>query len=325
MRSALARARAYAAIFLSMRGEALAVRIAHDRHHQSALGRDRDADVVELVIDDVGAVDRGVHVGIFFSASIAAFTKKDMKPSFTPWSSRSSPCTRAQLLHRAHVHFVERGEQSLGRLRFDQALRDALPQPRHGNALLGASARLGRQELGCLRLHAQRGFGSESGGSPFRQDFALIEEADDIRLRQPAVATPSAGIARIEAFSSTSRRTEGLSLRASSALGGSTRPARQRHALARPGPLGCASRCRGTAHPRSTASSCPLVTVVPATAAIVPITPFIGAGTSSTTLSVSRSARFSSRRTASPGACARQRASHRRRIRAVAERGFQSS
>ena len=34
--------------------------IAHDRHHQAAVRGDGDADVVVLVVDDVGAVHRGV-------------------------------------------------------------------------------------------------------------------------------------------------------------------------------------------------------------------------------------------------------------------------
>src|SRR3984957_6871739 len=50
-----------------------------------------------------------------------------------------------------------------------------------------------------------------------------------------------------------------------------------------------------------TASNSPLFTDVPLRTLISRSTPLIGAGTSSTTLSVSRSARFSSRLTASPG------------------------
>ena len=54
-----------------------------------------------------------------------------------------------------------------------------------------------------------------------------------------------------------------------------------------------------------TASKSPALTDWPAGTLISRSTPFTGAGTSSTTLSVSRSARFSSRLTASPG-CLRQ-------------------
>jgi hypothetical protein len=57
----------------------------------------------------------------------------------------------------------------------------------------------------------------------------------------------------------------------------------------------------GAAPASMMASSWSLVTVVPAGTFTSFSTPATGAGTSSTTLSVSRSARFSSRATASPG------------------------
>ena len=38
-------------------GERHAVGVAHDRHHQPALGADRDAEVHEVLVDDVVAVD----------------------------------------------------------------------------------------------------------------------------------------------------------------------------------------------------------------------------------------------------------------------------
>ena len=41
--------------------EAHRIRVAQHRHDQAALGRDRDPDVEILVIDDVVALDRGVH------------------------------------------------------------------------------------------------------------------------------------------------------------------------------------------------------------------------------------------------------------------------
>ena len=40
-------------------GEAELVGVAHDRNHQTALGADGDADVVVVLVDDVGAVDLG--------------------------------------------------------------------------------------------------------------------------------------------------------------------------------------------------------------------------------------------------------------------------
>ena len=43
----------------------------------------------------------------------------------------------AQIDHRLHVDFVERGQDRGGRLRLHEALGDALAQPRHRHALLG--------------------------------------------------------------------------------------------------------------------------------------------------------------------------------------------
>ncbi len=117
---------------------------------------------------------------------------------------------------------------------------------------------------------------------------------------------PEAGMAAGSSrFSSTRRRTEGLSLPASlpsvsgaaalaagAAAGGALAVA----AAAGAGALGVA------AAPSSiTASTWPLLTTVPLATRSSRTTPLAGAGTSRTTLSVSRSARFSSRRIASPG------------------------
>src|SRR5665809_106009 len=44
-------------------GEAHAIGVAQDRHHESALGADGDADVIIILVDDVLAVDLGVDGG----------------------------------------------------------------------------------------------------------------------------------------------------------------------------------------------------------------------------------------------------------------------
>src|SRR5438034_2243730 len=110
---------------------------------------------------------------------------------------------------------------------------------------------------------------------------------------------PEAGIAAGSRwFSSSSRRTEGLNLPASlppslSASGGVLAAA-----AAAPAGFGAAA----AAAPSSmSARTCPLFTTAPLCTRISRTTPLAGAGTSSTTLSVSRSARFSSRAMASPG------------------------
>ena len=73
-------------------------------------------------------------------------------------------------------------------------------------------------------------------------------------------------------------------------------------ALAAAGAASAAGALAAAAAPASTiAISCWLVTVAPSSNLISLSTPSTGEGTSSTTLSVSRSTRFSSRLTASPG------------------------
>ena len=44
-------------------GQRLVIAVAHHRHDQPALGADRDADVIVVLVDDVGAVDLGVDGG----------------------------------------------------------------------------------------------------------------------------------------------------------------------------------------------------------------------------------------------------------------------
>ena len=75
--------------------------------------------------------------GNFFSASTAAFTKKDMKPSFTPcFFSKPSLYFARSVHHGLEVDLVERGELRLRVLRLEQALGDARAQARHRHALI---------------------------------------------------------------------------------------------------------------------------------------------------------------------------------------------
>src|SRR6185369_8474879 len=100
-------------------------------------------------------------------------------------------------------------------------------------------------------------------------------------------------------FSSTMRRTEGASLPLSFAAAAGAATAADL-AAAGAGAGAAFAGAAAAAPSSSTASTWPLVTEVPATMRNSLSTPVTGAGTSSTTLSVSRSARFSSRVTAWP-------------------------
>ena len=48
---------ASSAIFFSIDAKSELIRVADDGDHEAALGADGDADVVEVLVDDVGAVD----------------------------------------------------------------------------------------------------------------------------------------------------------------------------------------------------------------------------------------------------------------------------
>jgi hypothetical protein len=65
-------------------GEAQPLGAANDRHHEALAAADRDADVVVVLVDDVVAADLALTAGNCLSASTAALTKNDMKPSLTP-------------------------------------------------------------------------------------------------------------------------------------------------------------------------------------------------------------------------------------------------
>ncbi len=131
-----------------------------------------------------------------------------MKPSFTPcFFSKRVLVLRAQVLHRLEVDLVERGEQRLRLLRFEQALRDARAQPRHRHALFaarpaapaaaGAAGACGRGGRLVATGRLAAGLSRYSTTSPF--------------VMRPS--RPDAGIfAGSSCFSSTMRRTEGASL-----------------------------------------------------------------------------------------------------------------
>jgi hypothetical protein len=57
--------------------------VADDRDHEALVGADGDRDVIEVVLDDVLAVELVSIAGTSFDCCTAAFTKKDMKPSST--------------------------------------------------------------------------------------------------------------------------------------------------------------------------------------------------------------------------------------------------
>jgi len=114
------------------------VGVAQDRHHQPARRADRDADVVEAVVHDVVAVDRGIDLGkVPERLDRRLDEKRHETEAHAVFLLEALAVARAQIHHRLHVHFVERGEDGRILLRLQQTLRDALAYARHGYALFG--------------------------------------------------------------------------------------------------------------------------------------------------------------------------------------------
>ena len=205
---------------------------------------------------------------------------------------------RAQLVDRLQVDFVERRQHRGRRLRLHQALGDARTQARHRHARSPRSPAGTRRRRCGGRCWPARGGGAGAASLPARccqhvalGDATIATGARDRRRARacaprPAGAPTAPACRRLPSLVS-SRSACGAATSPGSAAdvaaggGAASRPPR-RLLRSPPGP-GRSSRWRRSA----TFSSLS--------------TPLAGAGTSSTTLSVSRSTRFSSRLTASPG------------------------
>ena len=239
--------------------------------------------------------------GYFFSACTAAFTKKRHEAELDAVLLLELVLVLlAHLHHRRHVDFVEGGQDGVGRLRLQQALGDARAQARHRHALLGAVAQVGarparRPAAAAACAARRRGAAARRRGGwrrrPARRARRPWSRGRRGRCRRrsrspgllSAIILAAAGIAT-SAF-------EPPAARRGAAGGAAPAPARP-PAAAR----------RGAAAP-----ALPSVSILRDHLArrrrcrrralmISASTPAAGAGTSSTTLSVSMSIRFSSTR-----------------------------
>ena len=105
------------------------VGIAHDRHDQAALGRDRDADVVVVLVDDVVAFDLGIDVGQLLQRRDAGLDEEAHKSQPDAVLLFEAVLVFGAQRHDvAHVDFVEGRELGGGVLRFLEAQRDGLAQ-----------------------------------------------------------------------------------------------------------------------------------------------------------------------------------------------------
>ena len=307
-------------------GDRHLVGVAQDRHHEAARAAHRDADVEVAVIDDVVAVDRRVDDRIFLERMHRRLDEEAHEAELDAVLLLEALLVAvAQLDHRRHVHFVERGEDRGGRLRLHEPLGDALAQARHRHALLGPRAERRRRACSRRRVRRQparrRRSARQAVGAARARPARLRRRACRPRRREHVAlgdAAAAAGARDTSAGRCPARPSSCAPRAAPCAAGASGRllAPRLTPAPARPPARvprrGCAAalrrgcrrrrqRRRALASVSITAMTSCAVTVAPSALRISVSTPAAGAGSSSTTLSVSMSIRFSSRLTASPG------------------------
>jgi hypothetical protein len=272
------------------------VGVAHDRHDEALVGADGDADVVVVLVDEVGAVDLGVDRRNFLQRLHAGLHEEAHEAELHAVLLLEHVLVLlAQRHHRAHVDLVEGREHGGGVLRVLEAARDGLAQPRHAHALFAR-----RRRRAKARAHLRRGGGAARGHRlrwrPACRPWSRgrLAGAGDIRDRRRFSAASARTAGPCIAWSWQRRGGFGGQVPApAGGLGGGRRSLRL-FAFLR----------RGAAAPRlrrSGRASAPGSTVSPSFATISPSTPAAGAGTSSVTLSVSSSTSGSSPSRLSPG------------------------
>ncbi len=202
----------------------------------------------------------------------------------------------AQVDHRLHVDFVERGQDGVGGLRLQQALGDAGAQAAHRHPLFRTA--LARRDAGRRHLLQRRFGGRHRRG--FRRSRGG-QRIDDVALgTRPSLPVPATALADrllsasiLAAAGMATLAVAGAPLCAATETAGAG-------AAAAAGAAAGAALAPATASVSIMAMISPATTVAPSLLRICVITPAAGAGSSRTTLSVSMSIRFSSRATGSP-------------------------
>src|SRR3954468_11526206 len=134
---ALARAPAHLADLLLDLRERFAITVADHRHDEAFLGPDRDADVIVILVDEIGAIDLGVDGGDFLERLHARLYEEAHEAQLhAALLLEQFLVLIAQVHHRAHIDLVEGREHGGGVLRVLEAARDGLTQARHLHALL---------------------------------------------------------------------------------------------------------------------------------------------------------------------------------------------
>ena len=105
------------------------VRVAHDRNDETLVGSHGDADMGEMLIDDVGAVDLGVDGGNLLQRLAAGLDEKAHEAELhAVLLFEQILVAVAQLHHRAHIDLVESRQHGGGVLRLLKPPGDGLAQ-----------------------------------------------------------------------------------------------------------------------------------------------------------------------------------------------------
>ena len=279
-------------------GDRLLVAVAHHRHHQALVGADGDADVIIILVDQVGAVDLGIGRRNVLQRLHAGLGEEAHKSQFAAVLLLEHVLVlRAHRHDVAHVDLVEGRQHRRGVLHVLQAARDGLAQPRHLHPLFARGIVGGRR-----RAHLHR------GGRLIdrrRRRGGLLDRGQHVALGDAAILAGAGNGRGIDAAFG-----RNLAHRRRQRRVGRRRLGRAgRGAAARAAAAAAAAALAGAAAGLAAApaapslicpSSAPTATVSPSLATISPSMPADGAGTSIVTLSVSSSTSGSSTATASP-------------------------
>ena len=113
-------------------GKTFLVGVAHYRHDQTALGPNRNANIVKVVLDKIFILDSSIKRWDGFKRFHRRLNEERHEPKLDAILFRKGVLRfRTQLLHRAHIAFVESGKDRSGVLRHDKLCRDFAAQRRH--------------------------------------------------------------------------------------------------------------------------------------------------------------------------------------------------
>ena len=172
----------------------------HDGHHQSVRGPDGDAQVDEVLVDDLVTADLRVDRGNLAQRRDAGAGEEGHEAE--PDAVRLAEAVlvlRPERQHAAHVDLVEGREDGGGPLRLHEALGDPLADTAHRHALLTVHLR----ERGRLRrLQSARGGlrrdGRERACGGRLRGAGAGEMGEDVFLGEPAALARGRDDRRIE-------------------------------------------------------------------------------------------------------------------------------